>query len=150
MIRVLIADDNAVIRQGVRALLTAGADDIEVVGEASNGREAIEQAELLNPDVVLLDIRMPVMDGVKAAERLTGRCRVMMLTYSDDEPMVAGAIRAGAHGYLVHGRFEPDELTRAVGGGRARPPPREAPGGPRGSPTSSPAPSATSPTASAS
>jgi DNA-binding NarL/FixJ family response regulator len=114
MIRVLIADDNAVIRQGVRALLTAGADDIEVVGEASNGREAIEQAELLNPDVVLLDIRMPVMDGVKAAERLTGRCRVMMLTYSDDEPMVAGAIRAGAHGYLVHGRFEPDELTRAV------------------------------------
>ena len=114
MIRVLIADDNAVIRQGVRALLTAGADDIEVVGEASNGREAIEQAELLDPDVVLLDIRMPVMDGVKAAERLTGRCRVMMLTYSDDEPMVAGAIRAGAHGYLVHGRFEPDELTRAV------------------------------------
>jgi DNA-binding NarL/FixJ family response regulator len=115
MIRVLIADDNAVIRQGVRALLTAGADDIEGVGEASNGREAIEQAEQLDPDVVLLDIRMPVMDGVKAAERLTGgRCRVMMLTYSDDEPMVAGAIRAGAHGYLVHGRFEPDELTRAV------------------------------------
>ena len=114
MIRVLIADDNAVIRQEVRALLTAGADDIEVVGEASNGREAIEQAELLDPDVVLLDIRMPVMDGVKAAERLTGRCRVMMLTCTDDEPMVAGAIRAGGHGYVVHGRFEPDELTRAV------------------------------------
>ena len=57
---------------------------------------------------------MPVMDGVKAAERLSGQCKVMMLTYSDDEPMVAGAIRAGAAGYLVHGRFEPDELTRAV------------------------------------
>jgi DNA-binding NarL/FixJ family response regulator len=114
MIRVLIADDNAVIRQGVRALLTSSADDIEVVGEASTGREAIEQAEVLAPDVVLLDIRMPVMDGVKAAERLSGQCKVMMLTYSDDEPMVAGAIRAGAHGYLVHGRFEPDELTRAV------------------------------------
>jgi DNA-binding NarL/FixJ family response regulator len=114
MIRVLIADDNAVIRQGVRALLTSGADDIEVVGEAANGREAVEQAERLDPDVVLLDIRMPVMDGVQAAERLSPRCRVMMLTYSDDEPMVAGAIRAGAHGYLVHGRFEPDELTRAV------------------------------------
>jgi DNA-binding NarL/FixJ family response regulator len=114
MIRVLIADDNAVIRQGVRALLTAAADDIEVVGEAATGREAIEQAEALEPDVVLLDIRMPVMDGVKAAERIAGRCKVMMLTYSDDEPMVAGAIRAGAHGYLVHGRFEPDELTRAV------------------------------------
>jgi DNA-binding NarL/FixJ family response regulator len=111
---VLIADDNAVIRQGVRALLTSSADDIEVVGEASTGREAIDQAEALRPDVVLLDIRMPVMDGVKAAERLATQCKVMMLTYSDDEPMVAGAIRAGAHGYLVHGRFEPDELTRAV------------------------------------
>jgi DNA-binding NarL/FixJ family response regulator len=114
VIRVLIADDNAVIRQGVRALLTSSADDIEVVGEASTGREAIDQAEELRPDVVLLDIRMPVMDGVKAAERLATQCKVMMLTYSDDEPMVAGAIRAGAHGYLVHGRFEPDELTRAV------------------------------------
>jgi DNA-binding NarL/FixJ family response regulator len=114
VIRVLIADDNAVIRQGVRALLTSSADDIEVVGEAATGREAIEQAEALRPDVVLLDIRMPVMDGVKAAERLSAQCKVMMLTYSDDEPMVAGAIRAGAHGYLVHGRFEPDELTRAV------------------------------------
>jgi DNA-binding NarL/FixJ family response regulator len=114
VIRVLIADDNAVIRQGVRALLTSSADDIEVVGEAATGREAIDQADALRPDVVLLDIRMPVMDGVKAAERLAGQCRVMMLTYSDDEPMVAGAIRAGAHGYLVHGRFEPDELTRAV------------------------------------
>ena len=114
MISVLIADDNAVIRQGVRALLTSSADDIEVVGEAATGREAIEQAEALRPDVVLLDIRMPVMDGVKAAERLSAQCKVMMLTYSDDEPMVAGAIRAGAHGYLVHGRFEPDELTRAV------------------------------------
>jgi DNA-binding NarL/FixJ family response regulator len=114
VIRVLIADDNAVIRQGVRALLTSSADDIEVVGEAATGREAIDQAEALRPDVVLLDIRMPVMDGVKAAERLAAQCKVMMLTYSDDEPMVAGAIRAGAHGYLVHGRFEPDELTRAV------------------------------------
>ena len=84
MIRVLIADDNAVIRQGVRALLTSSADDIEVVGEAATGREAIDQAELLQPDVVLLDIRMPVMDGVKAAERLSGQCKVMMLTYSDD------------------------------------------------------------------
>lgn len=114
MIRVLIADDNAVIRQGVRALLTSAGGDIEVVGEAANGREAIHQAEALQPDVVLLDIRMPVMDGVQAAERLSDRFRVMMLTYSDDEPMVAGAIRAGAHGYLVHGRFDPDELTRAV------------------------------------
>jgi len=114
VIRVLIADDNAVIRQGVRALLTSSADDIEVVGEAATGREAIDQAEALRPDVVLLDIRMPVMDGVKAAERLATQCKVMMLTYSDDEPLVTGAISNGASGYLVHGRFEPDELTRAV------------------------------------
>jgi DNA-binding NarL/FixJ family response regulator len=114
VIRVLIADDNAVIRGGVRALLEAEADDIEVVGEAATGREAIDLAERLEPDVVLLDIRMPVMDGVEAAERLSGRFKVMMLTYSDDEPMVVGAIRAGAHGYLVHGRFDPDELARSV------------------------------------
>lgn len=114
MIRVLIADDNAVIRQGVRALLEADADDIEVVAEASTGREAIRSAEEVRPDVVLLDIRMPVLDGVEAARALSPRFRVMMLTYSDDEPMVVKAIRAGAAGYLVHGRFEPEELTRAV------------------------------------
>jgi DNA-binding NarL/FixJ family response regulator len=114
VIRVLIADDNAVIRGGVRALLEAEAEDIEVVGEAATGREAIDLAERLEPDVVLLDIRMPVMDGVEAATRLSGRFKVMMLTYSEDEPMVVGAIRAGAHGYLVHGRFDPDELARSV------------------------------------
>jgi DNA-binding NarL/FixJ family response regulator len=114
VIRVLIADDNAVIRHGVKVLLEASADDIEVVGEASTGKEAIRQADELRPDVVLLDIRMPVMDGVEACRALSERFRVMMLTYSEDEPMVVGAIRAGAHGYLVHGRFEPDELERAV------------------------------------
>ena len=113
MIRVLIADDNAVIRGGVRALLeTSG--DIEVCGEASTGQEAIHEAERCRPDVVLLDIRMPVMNGVAAAEALSGRFKVMMLTYSDDEPMVVAAIRAGAAGYLVHGRFDPDELERAI------------------------------------
>lgn len=113
MIRVLIADDNAVIRGGVRALLET-AEGIEVCGEAANGREAVQEAERCAPDVILLDIRMPVMDGVKAAEALSGRFKVMMLTYSDDEPMVVAAIRAGAVGYLVHGRFDPDELERAV------------------------------------
>lgn len=113
-IRVLIADDNAVIRGGVRALLEAEGGDIEVVGEAATGKEAIARAEELQPDVVLLDIRMPVMDGVEAAGQLSDRFRVMMLTYSDDEPMVVGAIRAGASGYLVHGRFDPDELARSI------------------------------------
>jgi DNA-binding NarL/FixJ family response regulator len=114
VIRVLIADDNAVIRQGVRALLESAASDIEVVGEAATGKEAIARAHELEPDVILLDIRMPVMNGVDAAAALSDRFKVMMLTYSDDEPMVVGAIRAGAAGYLVHGRFDPDELERAV------------------------------------
>ena len=114
MIRVLVADDNAVIRQGVRVLLEAGDEGIRVVGEAATGREAIDLARELDPDVILLDIRMPVMNGVEAAKVLAERYSVMMLTYSDDEPMVLAAIRAGAAGYLGHGRFEPDELARAV------------------------------------
>jgi DNA-binding NarL/FixJ family response regulator len=114
VIRVLIADDNSVIRHGVAALLDSTAEDIRVVGEASTGKEAVEQARRLQPDVVLLDIRMPVMDGIEAAEALTPEHRLLMLTYAEEEPLVTGAIRAGARGYLVHGRFEPDELAGAI------------------------------------
>jgi len=113
VIRVLLADDQTLVRSAF-AMLVGSARDMTVVGEAATGREAIDLAETVEPDVVLLDIRMPVMDGVEAAGRLSGRFKVMMLTYSDDEPMVVGAIRAGAHGYLVHGRFDPDELARSV------------------------------------
>jgi DNA-binding NarL/FixJ family response regulator len=110
VIRVLIVDDNPVIRRGVAALLEDAAD-IKLVGEASDGREAIRLAADTDPDVVLLDVRMPVMDGVEAAGPLSHRARVMMLTYTDDEERVVAAIRAGASGYLVHGQFDADELA---------------------------------------
>lgn len=112
-IRVLVCDDNPVIRTGVRSLLESG-EGIEVVAEASNGREALERARDTSPDVVLLDVRMPIMDGVKAAAELSASAKVLMLTYGEDEEMVASAIRAGAAGYLVHGRFTPEELAAAV------------------------------------
>jgi DNA-binding NarL/FixJ family response regulator len=113
LIRVVIADDNVVVRRGVASLLQAS-ETIEVVGEASTGREALALASETKPDVVLLDVRMPVMDGVEAARRLSERHRVLMLTYSEEQDIVAGAIQAGASGYLVHGRFSPEELEGAV------------------------------------
>jgi DNA-binding NarL/FixJ family response regulator len=111
--RVLIVDDNAVLRRGVASLLDA-ADGIEVVGEAGTGKEAIAMAKEVAPDVVLLDVRMPVMDGIAAAAPLSKITKVMMLTYSEDEERVSNAIRAGASGYMVHGRFTPEELEQAV------------------------------------
>ena len=114
MIRILVVDDNAVIRQGVRSLLETLADDIKVTGEAATGKDAIERARELRPDVILLDIRMPVMDGIEAAEILSKEFKVMMLTYAEEEELVGAALRAGAIGYLVLGRFEPEDLERAV------------------------------------
>src|SRR3984885_14062954 len=99
MIRVLIVDDNPVIRRGVAALLSDAAD-IKVVGEAGGGRDAVNIAASTTPDVVLLDVRMPVMDGIAAAGPLSERAKVMMLTYTDEEEQVVAAIRAGAAGYL--------------------------------------------------
>ena len=113
MIRILLVDDNAIVRRGIASLL-GEADGLEVVGEAGDGREAIAKAEELRPDVVCLDVRMPVMDGVAAAGPLAQRSKVLMLSYSEDEHLVTGAIRNGAAGYLVHGRFEPDELEARI------------------------------------
>jgi len=115
VISVVLADDNPVIRQGVAGLLEAQADDITIVAQAATGQEAVSAVRAHDPDVVLLDVRMPVMDGIAAAAELAGlRARVLMLTYSDDEVSVTEAVRAGADGYLVHGRFEPEELADAV------------------------------------
>jgi DNA-binding NarL/FixJ family response regulator len=103
VIRILIADDQALFREGLRTLLGAYAD-LEVVAEAGNGEEAVLMAGSYRPDVVLMDLRMPVLDGVAATRRLTAAragCRVIALTTFDDDETVFDALRAGAVGYLL-------------------------------------------------
>jgi DNA-binding NarL/FixJ family response regulator len=112
-IRVVVADDNPVVRSGLVSLLEA-TGEVEVVGEAADGRQAIELTERLRPDCVLLDVRMPLVDGVTAAEKLSGLTRVLMLTYTDEAEVIRSAVRNGASGYLVHGSFTTDQLTAAV------------------------------------
>ena len=112
-IRVLVVDDNPVIRRGVSALLE-DVEGVTVVGEAGDGEEAIRVAARCEPDVVLLDVRMPGMDGVEAAGVLSQRSRVMMLTYTDGSDQVVAAIRNGASGYLVHGQFDAEELGERI------------------------------------
>ncbi|MFF0596696.1 response regulator [Streptomyces antibioticus] len=117
MIRVLLADDQALVRAGFRALLDAQSD-IEVAGEAADGDEAVRLVCSLRPDVVLMDIRMPVLDGLAATRRITDDetltdVRVVMLTTFELDEYVFEAIRSGASGFLVKDT-EPDELLRAV------------------------------------
>ncbi|MCF3105643.1 response regulator transcription factor [Streptomyces roseoverticillatus] len=112
-LRVVVADDNPVVRAGLTALLS-GRADIEVVAEAADGRQAYEAAHLHRPDVVLLDVRMPGVDGISALPYLVGLSAVMMLTYSQEAEIVHEALRLGASGYLVHGEFTADELVVAV------------------------------------
>jgi len=114
-IRVLIADDHAIVRKGVRALLATEAD-IEVVGEAADGKEAVEKAERLHPDVVLMDLVMPEMDGIEATRRITTRqpeTRILVLTSFAEDEKVFPALKAGALGYLLKDAG-PEELVRAI------------------------------------
>jgi DNA-binding NarL/FixJ family response regulator len=114
-VRVLVADDQALIREGIASLLGIE-PGIEVVGTAANGREAIELAVARGADVVLMDVRMPVLDGLQAAETLRDRlpgCRVLMLTTFDDEQYVLRALRAGTGGYLLKD-LPARELAQAV------------------------------------
>jgi DNA-binding NarL/FixJ family response regulator len=117
MIRVLLADDQALVRAGFRMLLEA-CDDICVVGEAANGGGAVAMATQLRPDVVLMDLNMPDVDGRTATQRISadprlGGVKVVVLTTFDDDEHVFGALRAGASGFLVKD-VEPEELLQAV------------------------------------
>ncbi|MEU5394251.1 response regulator transcription factor [Streptomyces tibetensis] len=112
-LRVVVADDNPVVRAGLTALLS-GRPDIEVVAEAADGRQAYEAAQQLRPDVVLLDVRMPGVDGISALPYLVRIAPVVMLTYSRESEIVQEALRRGAGGYLVHGEFTADQLVDAV------------------------------------
>jgi DNA-binding NarL/FixJ family response regulator len=116
-IRVVLAEDQAIVRAGFRALLDAELD-LEVAGEAADGRQAVELARALHPDVVLMDIRMPELDGLEATRQITADqtlndTRVLVLTTFELDEYVFGALRAGASGFLLKGG-EPGELLSAI------------------------------------
>ena len=102
MIRVLLADDQELVREGV-ALILEGQEDICVVGQAVDGHEAVRLADVLKPDVVLMDVRMPRVDGIEATRRIvtTGAARILILTTYDDDEYVFHALEAGAAGFLL-------------------------------------------------
>lgn len=111
--RLLIADDQALVRAGFRMILDAE-DDLEVVGEATDGLDAVEQAKRLKPDVVLMDIRMPELDGIEATRRLKDEpVRVLMLTTFDLNEYVYEALRAGASGFLLKD-VPPEQLAAGI------------------------------------
>jgi len=117
VIRVAVADDQALVRSGFAVLLRS-AEGIDVVGEASNGREAVELAARARPDVMLMDVRMPEMDGLESTRRITSdpateSTRVLILTTFDLDEYVFEALRAGASGFLLKDTL-PDDLLAAV------------------------------------
>jgi DNA-binding NarL/FixJ family response regulator len=114
-IRVLIVDDHVVVRSGLEQLL-ATTDDIKYIGSASNGNEAIEAVARLRPDVVLMDLSMPELDGVEATRRITAdhpSSRVLVLTSFSDQSRILDALSAGADGYLLK-HAEPDDIADAI------------------------------------
>ncbi len=122
-ISVLVADDHAVFREGLRAVL-GSEPDMEVVGEAATGKEVVERAAEVRPDVILMDIQMPQINGIEATRRILSanpRVGVVVLTMFEDDDSVFSAMRAGARGYVLKGA-DPSEIlkvVRAVAGGEA-------------------------------
>ncbi|MCL6546539.1 MAG: response regulator transcription factor [Bryobacteraceae bacterium] len=122
-IRILLADDHALVRQGFRRILEAE-PDMEIVGEADNGRETVALAEKLRPDVIVMDVGMPELNGIEATRRLSEslpRTRVLALSMHKDSVYVREILRAGARGYLLKDAFDRDLLlaVRAVARGEA-------------------------------
>jgi len=120
-IRILLADDHAMVRQGFRMILSAQ-PDMEIVGEAGNGREAVEQAERLQPDLVVMDVAMPELNGIEATRRIAAsapRARVLALSMYKDSVYVREILRAGARGFLLKDAIDRDLLAavRAVASG---------------------------------
>ena len=116
-VRVVIADDQALLRDGLKVQLSY-AEGIEVVGEAADGAQAVQLARSASPDVLLMDVRMPVLDGIEATRRIVGdpdtaEVRVLVLTTFDLDELVYGALRAGASGFLLKDT-SPEDLVRAV------------------------------------
>jgi DNA-binding NarL/FixJ family response regulator len=115
VIRVLVADDQPLVRSGFRMILEQR-DDLDLVGEAQNGEEAVARARELDPDVILMDVRMPGLDGVEATRRLVDantRARILILTTFDLDEYVYAAIRAGASGFLLKD-VQPEDLVDAI------------------------------------
>lgn len=114
MIRLVLVDDQNLIRQGLKALLELE-PDLQVVGEAENGQAAVQSVEMLQPDVVLMDVRMPVMDGVAATREIVAHsnAKVLVLTTFDNDEYVAAALRNGAMGYLLKDTPS-EELAAAI------------------------------------
>lgn len=114
-VRVIVVDDQGIVRDGLTTVLGL-VQGVEVLGSASNGQEACELAQQLRPDVVLMDLRMPVMDGVEATRQITAELpetKILVLTTFDDDASIAGALRAGARGYLTKDASR-DDIAAAI------------------------------------
>lgn len=113
MIRVLIADDNSIVRMGLEHLLST-VDFVEIIASVENGALAVEVANAQKPDLCLLDVRMPVMNGIEAAREISQVCKVLMLTHSEDAENVTAAMAGGASGYVIYDELETEYLQHTL------------------------------------